>query len=504
MATRRGAEGGESGNREMLVHRRLYELSGSGEVSFSFEFFVPDTSDGLDDLRPRVDRLASTEPAFVDVVAVGGLAAARRALRLCAHTQKVDGVPAMLHVTCADMTVEDTRALLNEAVVARVLNILVERGVSEATPPVGAAPVVAAPPAPPRPTLPTANAATQPPGRGGGGGTALEAALRAGTLAHAAGPALPPGVITASTPALSPLMPATAGRPAFVPTPGGFEHAADAVAWIRAEYGATFCIGVMGYPCGHGEYGSAEAEAEALRAKVAAGADFILAQHVHEARTFLDFRDGVARAGMGVPVLPSVMPVQSYDTFLQVNAYAGVPLPPSLASTLASLAEDKKAVREFGNRHVVALMRDLVAAGVPVLHLHTLNLEAVIRSVLQDVGLCGPGAGARRKLPWRPSGDAARRRTCGPFFGPTAPPPTCSAPPGGRCTRPAGGAARTRRAAAGAPLWRWHPSWWRRRWWTQWRSGAPCGLRTRCGRATCGRCLRGTWRAACRACRGAR
>lgn len=406
----------EVGASESAVHRRLYDLAATGEASFSFEFFVPDTLDGLDDLRPRVDRLASTEPAFVDVVAVGGLAATRRALRLAHHAHKIDGVPAMLHITCADMTVEDTRTLLVEARDAGVLNIVVERGVSEvatapaapsrAPAPGGGAgsPIAALPGAPSPLVLPGAAAGARGPGVGG----PLEAALRAGTLAPM--PRSPaPGVVTASTPALSALSPHRAARPAFVPTPGGFEHAADAVAWVRAEFGAAFSVGVMGYPCGHGEYGSLEEDMEALRAKVAAGADFVLAQHVHEARTFLDWREAVGRAGVAVPIIASVMPVQSYDSFMQVNAYTGVAIPPSMLSTLQSLAEDRKAVREFGNRHVVALMKDLMAAGVNVLHLHTLNLEAVIRSVLQDVGLCGPGAGARRKLPWRPSGDAARR-----------------------------------------------------------------------------------------------
>lgn len=34
----------------MKITRKLEELATSGEISFSFEFFLPDTEDGLDDL----------------------------------------------------------------------------------------------------------------------------------------------------------------------------------------------------------------------------------------------------------------------------------------------------------------------------------------------------------------------------------------------------------------------------------------------------------------------
>ncbi|RYG45408.1 hypothetical protein EON67_10615, partial [archaeon] len=65
--------------------------------------------------RQRMDRLAATEPLYVDFVTVGGLENARRALRLCRYAKKVIGLTAVLHFSCADMSLSDVNELLAEA-----------------------------------------------------------------------------------------------------------------------------------------------------------------------------------------------------------------------------------------------------------------------------------------------------------------------------------------------------------------------------------------------------
>ncbi len=59
---------------------------------------------------------------------------------------------------------------------------------------------------------------------------------------------------------------------------GGFSYAIDLVKFIREEYGDYFCIAVAGYPEGHSEAESFEIDIYHLKAKVEAGADFIITQ----------------------------------------------------------------------------------------------------------------------------------------------------------------------------------------------------------------------------------
>jgi methylenetetrahydrofolate reductase (NADPH) len=284
--------------------------------------------------RSRIDRLSATEPLFIDIVSVGGFEDIRRGLRLCRYAKKVDGLSSMLHIACADVSIDEMSALLEEAKAMGVDNLLLERGVPSST--------------------------------------------------------------------------ASTVRPPFVAHREGFTHVRELIAHIRKRYGSYFCLGVMGYPSGLGEYGSPEEEMKELKLKCDAGANFVVTQHVNDARAFTEFRDRALAEGVSLPMIPSLMPVLSYSSFVQVNSYCGVPIPAAFLAGLHSLQEDDKAVREYGNRHVVQLAKDLMAAGASVLHFHTMNLEVVIRNVLQDVGLCGPGAGTRRKLPWRPSGDDYR------------------------------------------------------------------------------------------------
>ena len=59
-------------------------------------------------------------------------------------------------------------------------------------------------------------------------------------------------------------------------------------------------------------------------------------------------------------------------------------------------------------KEISQCMKSLHLAGIPTLHLITLNLEGVLRSFLDEMGLVQYGNIARRKLPWRPSLDEAR------------------------------------------------------------------------------------------------
>lgn len=345
----------------MQITEKLREAEIAGfTAGFSLEVFLPDQQDGITALRQRVERFASSEPMFLDVAACGSRATIEAAIKLASYAKRFSGLATMTHVACADLTKEETRELLHQAKAAGLRNLLVERGVPLAVLREQAAAAAAA-----------AAAADSAP-------TPLEAV-------------------------------AVSLRPPFRATPGGFVHTADLVRFIRQEFGEYFCIIVVGYPSGVGEYGSFDADLSALVAKQEAGADVVLAQHVNDAPSFRAFRDAAVKAGVVLPILPSVMLVQDYDSYQAANAYCGVPVPPTTAAAYATLRHDSHALRSYALRHTAALCKDLLASGATCIHFITFNLESTLKGVLSELGLSGPGAAARRKLPWRPSGDEARQ-----------------------------------------------------------------------------------------------
>src|SRR5262249_48610140 len=103
--------------------------------------------------------------------------------------------------------------------------------------------------------------------------------------------------------------------------PGGdFAHASELVNLIRDVNrsgshtdGRGFGVGVAGYPEGHPETPNRMVEMDRLKAKVDAGADFIVTQLFFDNRDFYDFRDRCDLAGIRVPILAGIMPITSSD-----------------------------------------------------------------------------------------------------------------------------------------------------------------------------------------------
>lgn len=135
-----------------------------------------------------------------------------------------------------------------------------------------------------------------------------------------------------------------------------------------------------------------------------AGAEFILSQYVLEANPFLFFRATAERSGISIPIIPSVLPLIHHlhrSTFITMNQYFRIPIPASLNEILQSTTDTVTETQDLCKTFIVTLCRDLLAANVRVLHFLTLNLEGPIQSILTSLGLYGPEASSRRKLPWR-------------------------------------------------------------------------------------------------------
>ena len=87
------------------------------------------------------------------------------------------------------------------------------------------------------------------------------------------------------------------------------------VAYIRQQYGDYFSIGVAGYPEGHLDSTDREEDFKWLKYKVDQGADFIVTQLFYDTGLFLDWVKECRDRGITVPILPGIMPIQSFGGF---------------------------------------------------------------------------------------------------------------------------------------------------------------------------------------------
>merc|ERR1719446_314863 len=190
---------------------------------------------------------------------------------------------------------------------------------------------------------------------------------------------------------------------------GGFAYATDLVKYIRQEFGDFFCIAVAGYPEGHLEATSFEDDMKHLKEKVDAGADLIVTQLFYDNPSFLAYVDKCKAMGITIPILPGIMPIQSYAGFNKMTSLCKTKVPPSFPERLEAVKDDEEKVKDVGVQIAIEQCKDLMKNGTPGLHFYTLNLESSVMRIVQGLGLV-PDWTATRDLPWKQSADKTRKK----------------------------------------------------------------------------------------------
>ncbi|KAM5532333.1 hypothetical protein V8D89_014012 [Ganoderma adspersum] len=181
------------------------------------------------------------------------------------------------------------------------------------------------------------------------------------------------------------------GSEHWIPTDSRFQHGADLVGYIKStpEF-AHFCVGVAAYPDGHPDRETDEdGELDHLKAKVDAGAEFIITQLFYDVDGFLQWIKKVRAKGITVPIIPGIMPIQTYATFLRMTKLCATRVPSKMMSELVPIRHDDSKVKDYGVKLAVNMIRQLQAAGVHGVHFCTLNLEKSVTRVLETLGVAG-------------------------------------------------------------------------------------------------------------------
>ena len=175
-------------------------------------------------------------------------------------------------------------------------------------------------------------------------------------------------------------------EPRFVPYAQGHAHAADLVRQIQAMnrgefidgeveecHHSKFSVGVAGYPEKHFEAANAQSDLQYLKEKVDAGADYIVTQMFFDNSKYFDFVERCRKAGITVPIIPGIKPLSTVRHLTLLPQTFGCHIPEELGREVLRHKDDPKAVREIGTEWAVAQSRELVEAGVPVLHYYPMG-----------------------------------------------------------------------------------------------------------------------------------
>jgi methylenetetrahydrofolate reductase (NADPH) len=183
------------------------------------------------------------------------------------------------------------------------------------------------------------------------------------------------------------------GSSRYEPHPQGFAYGADLVAGLRRV--ADFDISVAAYPETHPEAPSAQADLDNLKRKIDAGASRAITQFFFDTDVYLHFRDRCAAAGIGVSVVPGILPITRFPQVMRFAARCGARIPGWLAERFAGLDDDPETRRLIAASVAIEQVERLLRHGVAEFHFYTLNRAELTYAICHALGLRpGPRAAA--------------------------------------------------------------------------------------------------------------
>ncbi len=192
------------------------------------------------------------------------------------------------------------------------------------------------------------------------------------------------------------------GQDSFVHTEGGFRYASELIAWLHDRW-PELCLGAACYPEVHPEASSPDDDLRHTRAKVEAGADFLITQLFFDNAAYFHFQAQVRAAGITVPILPGIMPVTNIRQIKRFTKMCGASIPPVLLEHLDEIASQEAGPHPHevfwtGVRYAAYQCRELLerpdpgpfsraAPGVAGLHFYTLNRSPATRALFEMLQL---------------------------------------------------------------------------------------------------------------------
>ena len=183
----------------------------------------------------------------------------------------------------------------------------------------------------------------------------------------------------------------------FIPEPGGHNYAIDLVKQIKDMNSGfyldeemkdasptNFCMGIAGYPEKHFEAPNLYSDMKWLKAKVDAGADYIVTQMFFDNKKYFEFVDLCRKNDIHIPIIPGLKILSSRSQLIALPKIFHIDLPQELFVELEKCKDDK-AVKEVGIKWCIEQSKELKKANVPCLHYYTMGTSDSTKQVAKEV-----------------------------------------------------------------------------------------------------------------------
>jgi methylenetetrahydrofolate reductase (NADPH) len=184
---------------------------------------------------------------------------------------------------------------------------------------------------------------------------------------------------------------------AFIPEPDGNAYAIDLLKQVvqmnngrylddelQGVAPTHFCIGVAGYPEKHFEAPNMKSDMKYLKAKVDAGAEYIVTQMFFDNSKYFSFVELCRQEGIRVPIIPGIKVMTTKKQLNLLPSVFHIDIPDDLADAVEK-ADSPEKVREAGIEWSIQQCKELKAAGVPCIHFYTMGNSDTCKRVAQHV-----------------------------------------------------------------------------------------------------------------------
>ena len=182
----------------------------------------------------------------------------------------------------------------------------------------------------------------------------------------------------------------------FVATKGGSKYAIDLIKQIddmnNGQYlyeetknsPANFCIGTAGYPEKHFEAMNLNSDLKHLKAKVDAGADYIVTQLFYDNQKYFEFVKKCRSVGITVPIIPGLKPLTNLRHLSFIPKFFNTNFPEELSNELEK-SKSNADVLKIGSEWAIEQSKELIDAGVPILHFYTMGKGEAVKNIASEI-----------------------------------------------------------------------------------------------------------------------
>ncbi len=174
-------------------------------------------------------------------------------------------------------------------------------------------------------------------------------------------------------------------NPNWKPGPDNFHYSSDLVDFMRQDFSDYFGIGVAGFPEGHVLCPDRDKDAQFLKKKTDAGADFVITQLFFENKDYFDYVNRLKKLGVTKRIIPGVLPITDYNGLVRFCALCGASIPKKVHDIFEPIKNDPEKTLQAGIKFCVEQCKGLLAGGAPGIHFYTLNRISPVDTILKAI-----------------------------------------------------------------------------------------------------------------------